>query len=101
MNEHRFDLKILDVVHPSMDGFHLCRAVRERGFDGTVPMLTARAQVDGRVEGLSTGAGDYLINTFDSKERLARVSALPRRLGKTPLTPILKYQFSGVAKDPR
>ncbi len=97
--EQQFDLMILDVMLPGIDGFDLCRAVRERGFDGGILMLTARAQVDDRVEGLRTGADDYLIKPFDSKELLARVSALLRRLGKTPLTPVLQYQFGDVAVD--
>jgi two-component system alkaline phosphatase synthesis response regulator PhoP len=62
-------------------------------------MLTARAQVDDRVEGLSTGADDYLIKPFDSKELLARVSALLRRQGKSPLTPVLQFQFGDVMVD--
>jgi two-component system alkaline phosphatase synthesis response regulator PhoP len=98
-SEQQFDLMILDVMLPGMHGFDLCRAVRERGFDGAVLMLTARAQVDDRVEGLHTGADDYLIKPFDPKELLARVSALLRRLGKTPLTPVLKYQFGDVVVD--
>jgi two-component system alkaline phosphatase synthesis response regulator PhoP len=73
--------------------------VRERGFDGGILMLTARAQVDDRVEGLRTGADDYLIKPFDSNELLARVSALLRRLGKTPLTPVLQYRFGDVTVD--
>ena len=97
--EQQFDLMILDVMLPGINGFDLCRAVRERGFDGGILMLTARAQVDDRVEGLRTGADDYLIKPFDSKELLARVSALLRRLGKTPLTPVLQYQFGDVAVD--
>ena len=97
--EQQFDLMILDVMLPGVDGFALCRAVRERGFDGGILMLTARAQVDDRVEGLRTGADDYLIKPFDSKELLARVSALLRRLGKTPLTPVLQYQFGDIAVD--
>ncbi len=97
--EQRFDLMILDVMLPGMGGFELCSAVRERGFDGAVLMLTARAQVDDRVEGLNMGADDYLIKPFDSKELLARVSALLRRLGKTPLTPVLQYQFGDVKVD--
>ncbi|HUB33702.1 MAG TPA: response regulator transcription factor [Bryobacteraceae bacterium] len=97
--EQQFDLLILDVMLPGVDGFELCREVRERGFDGGILMLTARAQVDDRVEGLRTGADDYLIKPFDSKELLARVSALLRRLGKTPLTPVSHYQFSDVTVD--
>jgi two-component system alkaline phosphatase synthesis response regulator PhoP len=97
--EQQFDLMILDVMLPGINGFDLCRAVRERGFDGGILMLTARAQVDDRVEGLRTGADDYLIKPFDSKELLARVSALLRRLGKTPLTPVQQYQFGDVTVD--
>ncbi len=97
--DQQFDLLILDVLLPGMNGFDLCSAVRERGFYGAILMLTARAQVDDRVEGLRTGADDYLIKPFDPKELLARVSALLRRLGKTPLTPVLKYQFGDVSVD--
>ncbi len=97
--EQRFDLMILDVMLPGMSGFELCRAARQRGFDGAILMLTARTQVDDRVEGLSTGADDYLIKPFDSKELLARVGALLRRLGKTPLTPVLQYQFGDIRVD--
>jgi two-component system, OmpR family, alkaline phosphatase synthesis response regulator PhoP len=95
----RFDLMILDVMLPGKNGFELCRAVRERGFDGGILMLTARAQVDDRVEGLGTGADDYLTKPFDSQELLARVSALLRRLGKSPLTPVLQYEFGEIAID--
>jgi two-component system alkaline phosphatase synthesis response regulator PhoP len=90
---------ILDVMLPGRSGFEICRSVRERGFDGGILMLTARAQVDDRVQGLVTGADDYLIKPFDSKELLARVSALLRRLGKAPLTPVSHYQFGGVSVD--
>jgi two-component system, OmpR family, alkaline phosphatase synthesis response regulator PhoP len=97
--EQQFDLIILDVMLPGVDGFDLCHAIRERGFDRGILMLTARAQVDDRVEGLRTGADDYLIKPFDPKELLARVSALLRRLGKSPLTPVLQYQFGDVTVD--
>jgi two-component system alkaline phosphatase synthesis response regulator PhoP len=97
--EQAFDLLILDVMLPGVDGFDLCRTVRERGFDGAILMLTARAQVDDRVEGLSTGADDYLVKPFDSKELLARVGALLRRIGKTPLTPVSHYRFGQVEVD--
>lgn len=97
--EQAFDLMILDVMLPGLSGFEICRAVRERGFDGGVLMLTARSHVDDRVEGLTTGADDYLIKPFDSKELLARVSALLRRMGKAPLTPVLQFQFGDVTVD--
>jgi two-component system alkaline phosphatase synthesis response regulator PhoP len=98
-SEQRFDLMILDVMLPGIDGFELCHTARERGFDGAILMLTARAQVDDRVEGLHTGADDYLIKPFDPKELLARVSALLRRVGKAPLTPVLQYRFGEVVVD--
>ncbi len=97
--EQRFDMMILDVMLPGLSGFDLCRSVRECGFVGGILMLTARAQVDDRVEGLVKGADDYLIKPFDSKELLARVGALLRRLGKTPLTPVMQYRFADVKVD--
>lgn len=97
--ERRFDLLILDLMLPGMNGFEVCRATRDRGFDGAILMLTARSAVDDRVEGLRTGADDYLIKPFDSKELLARVDALLRRIGKTPLTPVSQYQFGQVSVD--
>jgi len=97
--QQRFDLIILDVMLPGMEGFDLCHAIRQQGFDGAILMLTARAQVDDRVEGLGAGADDYVVKPFDSKELLARVSALLRRLGKAPLTPVLRYQFGDVVID--
>jgi two-component system alkaline phosphatase synthesis response regulator PhoP len=95
----RFDLMILDVMLPGKSGFELCRTVRERGFDGGILMLTARTQVGDRVEGLTTGADDYLIKPFDSRELLARVRALLRRIGITPLTPVLQYRFGEISVD--
>lgn len=87
--EQPFDLMILDVMLPGKDGFELCQAVREHGFDGAILMLTARAYVDDRVEGLRTVADDYLIKPFDSKELLARVSfASPRKGAPDARSPI-------------
>jgi len=94
--EQPFDLLILDVMLPGIDGFEICRSARDRGFDGGILMLTARAEVDDRVEGLGSGADDYLVKPFDSKELLARVGAMLRRLGKSPLTPVSRFQFGDV-----
>ena len=97
--DSRFDLLILDVMLPGMDGFAVCRAMREQGFDGGVLMLTARSQVADRVQGLQIGADDYLAKPFDPNELLARVTALLRRVGKEQLTPVLRFQFGGVSVD--
>src|SRR5665213_3201287 len=67
----KFDLLILDVMLPGMNGFEICHAVRERGFDGAILMLTARGQIPDRVQGLKTGADDYLVKPFDPDELLA------------------------------
>ncbi len=97
--DSRFDLLILDVMLPGMDGFAVCRAMREQGFDGGVLMLTARSQVADRVQGLQIGADDYLAKPFDPNELVARVTALLRRVGKEQLTPVLRFQFGGVSVD--
>ena len=59
-----FDLLILDVMLPGLDGLKICHAVREHGFDGGILMLTARSQVPDRVTGLRTGADDYVVKPF-------------------------------------
>jgi two-component system alkaline phosphatase synthesis response regulator PhoP len=97
--EQPFDLLILDVLLPGTDGFELCRAARSSGFDGGILMLTARTQVDDRVQGLRNGADDYLAKPFDSKDLMARVDALLRRIGKTGLTPVARFQFGDVTVD--
>lgn len=74
-----FDLALLDVMMPGLDGFALCRELRKRGKTMPVLMLTAKGQVDDRVEGLDSGADDYLVKPFSLRELLARVRALLRR----------------------
>jgi DNA-binding response OmpR family regulator len=74
-----FDLVLLDVMLPGMDGLALCRELRQRGIRTPVLMLTARAWVAQRVEGLDAGADDYLVKPFDRTELLARIRALLRR----------------------
>ena len=75
-----FDLVILDVMLPGMDGFEVCRSVREQGFVRPILMLTARGETSDKVRGLRLGADDYLGKPFDPHELLARVEALLRRL---------------------
>jgi DNA-binding response OmpR family regulator len=74
-----FDLVLLDVMMPGLDGFTVCRELRKRGKTFPVLMLTAKGQIDDRVEGLDSGADDYLVKPFSLKELLARVRALLRR----------------------
>lgn len=74
-----FDLILLDVMMPKIDGFAACAEMRKRGIKVPVLMLTARGMVDDRVTGLDSGADDYLVKPFSLKELLARVRALLRR----------------------
>jgi two-component system, OmpR family, alkaline phosphatase synthesis response regulator PhoP len=74
-----FDLVILDVMLPGMNGFEICKAVREQGYTMPILMLTARDQTRDKVQGLRTGADDYLAKPFDPLELLARIEALLRR----------------------
>jgi two-component system response regulator MprA len=79
--EDQPDAVILDVLMPGMDGLEVCRTLRGRGSRLPVLMLTARTQVEDRVEGLDAGADDYLTKPFALEELFARVRALLRRSG--------------------
>jgi two-component system copper resistance phosphate regulon response regulator CusR len=75
-----YDLIILDVMLPGRDGFEVCRELRASGSAVPILMLTARDAVEDRIEGLNTGADDYLAKPFDFDELLARARALLRRV---------------------
>lgn len=77
-----YDLLILDVMLPHVDGFELLKRVRERGLATRVLMLTACAEIEERVRALDLGADDYLTKPFDFRELEARVRALMRRTGQ-------------------
>src|SRR5205085_2348615 len=74
-----YDLAVLDIGLPDMDGFAVCREWRRRGGRTPILMLTARAGLGDRVAGLDAGADDYLAKPFDVEELLARLRALARR----------------------
>src|SRR5919204_6418301 len=74
-----YDALILDVMLPLKDGLAVCRTVRESGSTVPILMVTARDAVDARIEGLDSGADDYLVKPFDFGELLARLRALIRR----------------------
>src|SRR5437660_10356386 len=74
-----YDAIVLDVMLPGLSGFETCRGLRERGVWSPVLMLTAREAVQDRVEGLDSGADDYLVKPFALAELLARLRSLARR----------------------
>jgi DNA-binding response OmpR family regulator len=74
-----FDLIVLDLMLPEVDGVAVCQLLRSRGDEAAILILTARDAVDDRVIGLDAGADDYLVKPFELKELLARLRALARR----------------------
>jgi two-component system OmpR family response regulator len=81
-----YDAIVLDVMLPGLDGFAVCRKLRERQVWTPVLMLTARDAVEDRIEGLDSGADDYLLKPFAFSELLARLRALVRRApGERPV----------------
>ncbi len=94
-----FDLMVVDVMMPGLDGFGFCHRAREGGFDGAILMLTARTALEDRVTGLQTGADDYVTKPFEPPELLARIAALLRRVRKVALTPVMQFEFGQVRAD--
>ena len=92
-----FDLIILDIMLPRMDGFAVCEQLRSAGLDVPILMLSARGVVEDRVKGLETGADDYLSKPFSFSELTARVHALLRRQKPSTLRPL---RVSDLTLDP-
>lgn len=92
-----YDLIILDVMLPGLDGFAVCRELRRLKVDIPILMLSARGIVDDRVRGLDSGADDYLTKPFALAELIARVRALLRRRRPSEL---LTITFGDLALDP-
>lgn len=78
-----YDLIVLDIMLPEISGWHILEALRKRGDDTPVIILSARDQVDDRVKGLEMGADDYLMKPFAFSELLARIRNLLRRAQQT------------------
>ncbi|MGK7957088.1 MAG: response regulator transcription factor [Crocosphaera sp.] len=85
-----YDVIVLDVMLPKIDGVDLCRKLRSNGCKTPILMLTARDTLEAKVKGLDAGADDYLIKPFENDELLARIRALLRR-GETALPPVLSW----------
>jgi len=95
LEEEHFDLVILDVMLPGMDGWQLIKLIRQQG-DTPVLFLTARDSVEDRVKGLELGADDYLVKPFSYAELLARVRSLLRR---SPLREVEHYRLEDLEVD--
>lgn len=92
-----YDLILLDVMLPKLDGVSLCRRIRSHGYTTPVLLMTARDTSTDKVTGLDAGADDYVVKPVDLPELLARIRALLRR-GSTSSPPILEW--CGLKLDP-
>jgi DNA-binding response OmpR family regulator len=91
ISAHNYDLIILDLNLPLVNGFKICREIRSQGNLTPVLMLTALGSTDNKVNGFESGADDYLVKPFEFRELLARIKALLKRSGIQPsVQPVLK-----------
>ena len=90
-----YDLLILDVMMPKMDGYQVARQVRARRCGTPILMLTAKSSLEDRIEGLNAGADYYLTKPFDTRELMACIGALLRRQG----TEVNELSFGNTALD--
>ena len=102
LEEENFDAVILDITLPDLDGFEVCRRIRERS---SIPvlMLTARGEETDRIVGLEIGADDYLAKPFSPRELLARLRAVLRRTraSQTPSKRALRFGRLEIDQDAR
>ncbi len=96
-SKNHYDLIILDIMLPLMDGLEVCNSLRSRGVDIPILMLTARSNRDDILEGFEQGADDYLVKPFDLNILEARVQALYRR--KTGAVAIKSLSFGELKLD--
>lgn len=92
-----YDLMLLDVMLPKLDGISLCQRLRAKGYSNPILMITARDTSYDKVSGLDAGADDYVVKPIDLPELLARVRALLRR-GMSSTSPVLEW--GGLKLDP-
>ena len=88
---YAYDLILLDVTLPKLDGISLCQQLRAQGYDMPILMLTARDSTTDQVAGLDAGADDYVIKPYKLQSLMARIRALIRR-GSTSLSPVLEWE---------
>jgi len=92
------DLILLDVMMPKLDGFTVCAELRRLANDVPVVMLTAKGQIEDRINGLDVGADDYVVKPFSSEELLARVRALLRRVERKSKS-LTRLKLGGIEID--
>ncbi|MCB9854487.1 MAG: response regulator transcription factor [Phycisphaerales bacterium] len=89
-----FDVIILDVMLPDLDGLSVCRNIRQAGVTTPILMLTALSDTSDKVSGLNAGADDYLVKPFEYDELIARINALFRRSDATAATVLTHHDVS-------
>jgi DNA-binding response OmpR family regulator len=96
----RYELVVLDLALPALDGTEICRALRASGRQVPIIMLTARTTEDDRVRGFDVGADDYVTKPFSPRELVRRVRAVLRRV-QSPATPVLRHRELSINLDTR
>ena len=86
-----YDLVLLDIMLPKLDGYSLCRQLRERDYQMPIVMLTAKDTTTEKIQGLDAGADDYIVKPYKLDELMARIRALLRR-GIAFMSPILQWE---------
>ncbi len=93
------DLILLDIMLPKLNGFEICRQIREADLDMPIIMLTAKGQEEDVVRGLNLGADDYVTKPFSPRELMGRVRAVLRRSGARPADPGRVVRFGSIRID--
>ena len=92
LKNHQFDLILLDIMLPEMDGFELCKKIRKK-YDTPVIMLTSKSDVVDKIVGLEVGADDYVAKPFELRELLARIASVLRRTeSRLKNQPVIKFK---------
>ncbi|TVR79379.1 MAG: DNA-binding response regulator [Chitinophagaceae bacterium] len=99
LQNNLFDLAIVDIVMPEMNGLDLCAAIRKEKPNFPIIMLTALGTTDDKVEGFDAGADDYLVKPFDLRELLARIKVLLKRTRRPVEKEITKLEYADMHLD--
>jgi DNA-binding response OmpR family regulator len=98
--QHDYDLLIIDIVVPGIDGISVCKEVRREKPDIPIILLTALGAVDDKVEGLDAGADDYMVKPIEFRELLARIRSVIKRRGRQTLTSAAVLRLADLEVNP-